>query len=220
MHVQQVRVQGEDFVGLFGMSSDKYALLSSSFPKVRALKVPDIRLMVSGSNLVGLFCTGNSNGLLLPYFVADEELISIKKRLRDLGVEINIGKVMDKSTALGNLIAANDKTALVSPMISDVKAIKNILDVEVVQRDIAGHDEVGACCVLTNRGFIVHPDAEEEISELKNLFRVNGMPGSVNFGFPFIRSGLIANSYGYVTGLKTTGIELGRIDDALDLMDL
>ena len=40
-----------------------------------------------------------------------------------------------------------------------------------------------------------------------------------NFGFPFVKSGLIANSNGYLAGSRTTGIELGRIDEALGFLD-
>ena len=39
-----------------------------------------------------------------------------------------------------------------------------------------------------------------------------------NFGFPFVKSGLIANSNGYLAGSRTTGIELGRIDEALGFL--
>jgi translation initiation factor 6 len=219
MHVQQVSVRGEDFVGLLGMGSDSYAILSKTFPKITSLKVPTIRLAVYGSTLVGLFCAGNSRGLLLPYFVPDADMLALKKSLKAEGVEINIERIGDKSTALGNLLACNDNAALISPMISEKKKIEDVLGVEVVSGSIGGHDEVGACCLATNKGFIVHPDAEAELEYLGEIFGVKGMSGSVNFGFPFIKSGLIANSHGYITGRRTTGIELDRIDQALDLLD-
>jgi translation initiation factor 6 len=219
MHVQQVSVRGEDFVGLLGMSSDSYSLLSRTFPKVTALKVPTIRLAVHGSTLVGLFCAGNSKGLLLPHFVSNEDILALKKSLKNEGVEINVERIGDKSTALGNLIACNDNAAFISPLISEKKKIEDVLGVEVTQGNIGGHEEVGACCLATNKGFLVHPDAEDELAYLAEVFGVAGMSGSVNFGFPFIKSGLIANSTGYVTGRRTTGIELDRIDQALDLLD-
>jgi translation initiation factor 6 len=219
MHVQQLSVRGEDFVGLLGMGSDTYALLSKTFPKVTALKVPTIRLAVHGSTLVGLFCAGNSRGLLLPYFISDSDIAALKKSMKAEGVDINVERIGDKSTALGNLIACNDNAALISPLISEKKRIEDALGVEVTSGSIGGHEEVGACCIATNKGFLVHPDAEEELDYLAEVFGVSGMSGSVNFGFPFIKSSLIANSHGYVTGRRTTGIELDRIDQALDLLD-
>jgi len=216
MHVQQLSVRGEDFIGLLGIATDKYAIVSSNFPKIEALDVPIIKTRLYGTNLIGLFCVGNSNGLLLPYFISDDEIEKLKK---SIGEDINIGRLMDKCTAIGNLVACNDHTAIVSPMISETKTIKKVLGVRVVKKAISGHDEVGACCVATNKGFLVHPDSEDELNKLSKIFKVNGLVGSVNFGFPFVKSGLIANSNGYIAGSRTTGIELGRIDEALGFLD-
>ena len=43
------------------------------------------------------------------------------------------------------------------------------------------------------------------------------MIGTINHGVPFIGSGLVANSKGALVGDLTTGIELGRIEEALNL---
>lgn len=218
MH-QQISVNGEDLVGLLGLATDSYALLSSNFRDVSVLEVPIIKTRIYGTNLVGLFCTGNSHGLLLPYFIDDEKIDKIRKSLSKFDVHVEISRVIDRFTAIGNLVAVNDNAAIVSPKFNDLKIFEDALDVEIVQRDIAGHEEVGSCCVATNKGFLVHPDAEEELKEISEIFKVRGKAGSVNFGFPFVGSGLIANSSGYVTGLITTGIELGRIDDALGFLE-
>lgn len=201
---------------MLGTATDKYALLSVNFPRVEALDVPITKKKLYGTNLVGLFCVGNSNGFLVPSFISDDEI----ERLEiSLGEGINVGRIMDRCTALGNLISCNDNAAIVSPMISETKAIRKVLGVKIVQVQISGHDEVGACCVATNKGFLVHPDAENELRKLSKIFKVEGLTGSVNFGFPFVKSGLIANSNGYIAGSRTTGIELGRIDEALGFLD-
>jgi translation initiation factor 6 len=41
------------------------------------------------------------------------------------------------------------------------------------------------------------------------------MIGTINHGVPLIGSGLVANTKGAIVGNLTTGIELGRIDEAL-----
>ncbi len=219
MHVQQVSVHGEYFIGLFGISTDRYTILSRNFQKTSVLQTPVISTTLYSSNLIGLFCAGNSNGLILPYFIRDDEISSLKDKLLEDEIEINITRIPDECTALGNLISCNDKAAIVSPMISNIDKIEDALGVEVVCRDIAKHDEVGACCVATNKGFIVHPDAQDEIESISDILKVAGMVGSVNFGFPLVKSGLIANSNGYLAGQRTTGIELGRIDEALGFLD-
>lgn len=219
MHLQQVRINGEDFVGLFGFATDKYAILSTSFRKIDVLDVPILRTRIYGTNLTGVLCTGNSNGILVPYFVSDEDISKIKGFLTESGMDINIGRIFDKYTAIGNMIACNDKAAIVSQDIEDTGVIQDVLDVEIVKDNIAGHKEVGACCIATNKGFVVHPDATDDLERISGIFRVNGNVGSVNFGFPFVKSGIIANSYGYITGFRTTGIELGRIDEALGFLE-
>jgi len=215
MHLQQVRINGEDFVGLLGFATDRYAILSKNFRNINVLDVPVLKTRIYGTNLVGIFCVGNSNGLLLPYFISDDEIKEIRKFLNESGVDVNIGRLFDRYTAIGNMMACNDKATIVSPDISDTRVIQDVLDVEVVSGNIANHHEVGACCIATNRGFVVHPDAKDELKRISEIFGVKGDASSVNFGFPFVRSGIIANSNGYVTGLRTSGIELGRIDEAL-----
>ncbi len=219
MHVEQISIGGEDFIGIMGMASDSYSIMSLNFPDSEALSVPMVRTSLYGSNLVGLFCAGNSKGVLLPYFVSEAEAESLRKKLDDVGVDVKVGRVPGVATALGNLISCNDNAAIVSPMLGDVGVIEDILGVPVTVTDISGHDEVGAYCIATNKGFMVHPEAEPQIDALSEIFGVPGGPGSVNFGVPYVKSGLIANSNGYLTGGRTSGIELGKIDEALGFLD-
>lgn len=217
MH-KQLTVNGEDLVGLLGLVSDEYAVLSVNFPDASILGVPVYKTAVYGTNLIGLFCVGNSNGILVPYFVDKDKREKIKKDLKALGVDVNVGVVHDLYTALGNMVCANDKVALVSPKMKETKVFEDTLGVEVVKTRIAKHDEVGSCCIATNKGFLVHPEAEEELKELGKVLKVPGREGTVNYGFPYVKTGLLANSTAYITGLRTSGIELGRIDDALGFM--
>jgi translation initiation factor 6 len=213
MYVTQTSIHGEDFIGLLGFASDRYAVLALSFRDYEALGVPMLKTKVYGTNLVGMFCAGNSNGILVPYFISDAELDRLRRFVGDLGVEV--GRVGGEYTALGNMIACNDRGAFTSNAIRDYRTVEDILDVEVVSGDIAGHREVGAYIMVTNKGFLMHPEAEKQLPELMDIFKVGGMAGTVNCGVPFVKSGLIANSNGYITGNQTTGIELQRIDDAL-----
>jgi len=219
MHLKQISINGEDFIGLMGMSTDNYAIISPKFPDINVLRVPILKTMLYGTNLVGLFCVGNSNGLILPYFISKNKIALIKRFLSENGIDIEIGTLKSKYTAVGNMIACNNNAAIVSPKIRSIRIIEDILDVEVIRSTIGEHDEVGACCVVTNKGFVSHPDARDEIEKLSEIFNVNGSIGSVNFGFPFVKSGLIANSNGYLVGSRTTGIEIGRIDEALGFLD-
>lgn len=213
MYFNQLRVCGEDFVGLLGFASDKYAILSENFPDKDVLGVPSLKTRIYGTGLVGLFLAGNSNGVLLPYLISEKKEEELRGFLGKLGVDLAV--LGGKHTALGNLVAANDHGAVVSPRIAEVRAIEKALNVPAVKMEVGGHEDVGAILCTTNKGFVAHPDAEKELGKLEEIFKVKGMCSTVNFGFPFVKSGIIANSNGYITGLKTSGIELGRLDDAL-----
>jgi len=94
--------------------------------------------------------------------------------------------------------------------------IRDVLGVEVVKRSIAGIPTVGSVLVVTNRGGLIHPDAEEEeVKALSEIFRVPILTGTVNFGVSFVRIGLVANSYGAIVGEETQGPEIARIHMAL-----
>jgi len=217
MRVVQTAVFGENFVGLIGLATDAYAILCPGFKKVDGLDVPVLHTKAYGTNLTGMFLAGNSNGLLLPYFVKENELARIRKFAKEVGFEV--GTLGGRHTALGNLISANDKAALISEDIRESKAIADILGVEAVPFSVDGRSEIGAYVAATNRGFLAHPDAAERLKDIEDVLGVAGGVGTVNCGVQFVKSGIIANSTGYITGSRTTGIELSQIDEALGFLD-
>jgi len=210
------QVEGEEFIGLLGMACDKYAVISPGFKEKQILGVPTLKAPIYNSFLVGMFCVGNSTGLLVPYFVSELEMQRLRDFLEPLSVRVE--KAQDKLTSLGNLIALNDEAAIVSPLFQDTALLEDLFGVNVVVMDLAGHLEVGACLTATNKGFIAHPDCEAILGEIEDVLGVAGATGTVNFGVPFVSSGLIANTNNYLAGKRTSGIELGVIDKALGFL--
>ena len=160
---------------------------------------------------------GNNKGIILPYLVKDEELEILRKSIGD---ELNIGVLPSKKTAVGNIILANDKAALVHPELDKktLKFIEDVLDVPVEQGTIAGISTVGSVAVVTNKGMLVHPETSaEELKFLEELFKVRVDVGTVNFGVSFIKTGIVVNSYGALVGERTTGPEIMRIEQVFDI---
>jgi translation initiation factor 6 len=57
-------------------------------------------------------CVGNKKGLLVPSIIFDEEI----KRLKELLPEsVEIGKLEDSLSAIGNCVSTNDNVALIHP---------------------------------------------------------------------------------------------------------
>jgi len=79
--------------------------------------------------LVGSYIAANSKGVLLPS-IADESEIQIIKHSLPHAVKVAI--VYEKMSALGNIIATNDKIALIHPDTSKEteEIIENTLGVE------------------------------------------------------------------------------------------
>jgi len=79
---------------------------------------------------------------------------------------------------------------------------------------------VGMAAVVTNKGCLCHPKVtDDEKAVLQDVFDVEVMIGTVNHGFPMIGSGLVANTKGAIIGDQTTGIEMGRIEEALGFLE-
>jgi translation initiation factor 6 len=73
-----------------------------------------VHTSISGSVLIGALACANSNGILLPNSVREEELAAIKSLF-----EGNITIMETKKTAYGNLVLANDNGALVDPRVKE-----------------------------------------------------------------------------------------------------
>ncbi len=210
----------QDFIGVFATATDSSLIISPDIIKgdIDTLKDElDIQNTYIGnvgkSSTIGALTTGNSIGILVPREISDNTIKKIKE-----SININILKIQSKLNAVGNLVLVNDNAALVTPRFSE-KTIKNIeetLSVKAHKGTIAGLNTVGSVAIATNKGVLVHPEAtEEEIKMLEEIFNVKIFTGTVNYGSPFIGNGILANSNGYIVGKKTTGPELGRIEEAL-----
>jgi len=197
-----------------GIDPDLKKLL---FDILRVKKI--IETKISDISLVGVMIGGNDSGILLPRTVREEELNILKREF-----EGNIEILKTNANAIGNIILANSRAALVYREIESdiIKIIKDTLDLEVVERgSLANIPTIGSVGVVTNRGGIVHPDvSREELERLKELFKVPIDVGTINFGIPFIRSGLLANDKGALVGGNTTGPEILRISKILGFSGL
>jgi len=180
------------------------------------LKVKLIQASISGSVLIGALACANSNGILLPHSIREEELNVIRSVFKG-----NITIMDTKKTAYGNIILANDHGAIVDPRIKApvIKQISETLGVEAVPGEIAGLPYVGSLAVATNKGTLAHPllgDSERKL--LEEMLKVPVEVGTINCGIPYVKTGLICNSYAAVAGSLTTGPEMFIIGNALDVV--
>lgn len=211
---------GNPFIGVFVACTENHAIVS---PFIRnyeekissVLKVDIIPTMLGGCSAVGSLASGNSSGFIVSRFAFSKEVRKIKSS------GSKVAKLRGLLNAAGNLILANDTAALVHPELSDkaVEIIEKTLCVEVERGTIGESGNVGMAGIATNKGLLVSPRiTEEEFSAVEELFSLPVDTGTVNSGFPWVKSALLANSKGYIAGTQTSGPELGRIEDALGFL--
>ena len=192
--------------------NDEKIFLPRGFAKTKAehlenyLGAEAVYTSVANTRLMGALMVVNNHGMLLPNTISDTELSFYKKH-----TDLNVVVLDTKYTALGNMMCVNDKGGVVSPVITKeaAKRISDVLDIEVIQKKIAGYYQVGAMMVATSHGGIVHPETDEEdIRKISSVLGVNIEPSTINGGVPFVASGVLANNKSIVVGSFTSGPEI------------
>jgi translation initiation factor 6 len=215
-------IVGSASIGVYSIANDKIVVIPKIVPLNIAkrtaewLKVELIHTSISGSVLAGALVCANSNGILLPNSIREEEMAAFKSLFKG-----NITVMETKKTAYGNLVLANDHGAVVDPSFKEpeMKQISETLGVEAVPGEIAGLPYVGSLAVATNKGVLVHPLLkDEERKLLEGVFKVPVDVGMVNCGIPYVGTGLLGNTHAAVTGSMTTGPEMFIIGNALDVV--
>lgn len=214
---------GNPNVGVYARATSSHLFLPpglteqnvSDFREALGLEV--VTTTVGGSTLVGSLVVGNRNGVVVADFVRESEL----EVLRTSGVEV-LRLKSARLNAAGNNILVNDRGAVCHPDLPKgaVRDMQDALGVEVVRGEIAGIATIGTAAVANNRGVLCHPLAtDEELSFIKGALHAPARIGTVNHGHGLVGAGISANDVGVVAGSRTTGIELGRIEDALGFLE-
>lgn len=210
-------------IGVFARANESFAFLPLNAPEKfksdveNCLEVEIIEMSINQSSLIGTLIFANDNAILLPKNALKSEIEELKKKIKN---KINIEVVDSKFTALGNLILANNKGAVISNVFSEkeAKKIAEKLDVDFIRSNIAGFKVVGSIGIATDKGALVCGRvSEEEVEKIEDIIKVNVEFGSVNQGSGYVRAGIIANKKGALIGNLSTSPEITRIQDALEV---
>ncbi len=208
-------------IGVFLKANDRFLLVPKGMAQTKTdklcgdLEVSPVFASIGESRLLGPLISMNSNGILVSRLAEDFEMSQIKSE-----TGMNVSRLESKLTAVGNLVVANDRCALVSPALDHyaVAQVKDVLGTEVERIPIGEYHQVGSFVVATNRGAAVYPGlSETEVARIGSFLGVDAYPTSINRGVPFVASGLVANSRNAIAGSQTTGPELVFITRALSV---
>ncbi|MCD7459403.1 eukaryotic translation initiation factor 6 [Datura stramonium] len=116
---------------------------------------------------------------------------------------VEVQRIDQPHTALGNCIACNGHAALIHPDLDmeTEEMIANDVGVEVFRQTIAVNVLVGRYYTLSNKGGLVHPDTSiEELDKLSTLLQVPLVARTVNGGSNVIATGLAVNDWAAFCG--------------------
>ncbi|OYT55937.1 MAG: hypothetical protein B6U68_04150 [Candidatus Aenigmarchaeota archaeon ex4484_14] len=209
-HIKKINFYGDPNIGLYGFASDSYSLVGNITKpsQLDVLGVPATSVTIANTYLLGIFAAGNSEKIILPDIIREQERRAIEKVADTLALDTRF-------TAIGNLVLLNDSGCIISPLLRRYKSsIEAFLSLPVSVSNIAGLKVVGSAAVCNNNGCLVHPNTtEKEIEIIESVLGVTTDIGTVNFGSPFVRSGIIVNKNGFLVGDQTSGPEAIRMDE-------
>lgn len=201
-----------------GGSEAFYSVFEAEFAgEDSAAVIPVVHTSIAGCRIIGRLTVGNRHGLIVPHNTTDLELQHIRNALPD---NIQIQRVEERLSALGNVISCNDYVALVHPDLDKEteNIIKDVLKVEVYRQTIAGNSLVGAYSVFNNQGGVVHPKTTaQELDELSSLLQIPLVAGTINRGSELLAAGMAVNDWTAFCGLTTTSTELSVIESIFKL---
>ncbi len=208
---------GNPNIGLYLFATDSYVLVplsihDSLLHKVeKVFDVPIIKTNIAGTSLLGVLLAGDSNKLLVPKIILDTEIKTLEKN----GVDFSI--VNTDLTALGNNIVSTEKALLVNPDYdtNSIIQLRKSTGKNIIKWESSNYKTVGSLIKVKGNKAIISPLIENKkdlIKDLLNLDKVSAT--SVNFGSPFVSSGIVANKNGMLIGEKTTGMESMQIEQA------
>jgi len=220
--LRRIDVVGNPNIGVFIQVTDDVAIVPYNLidEKVKlveeTLEVPAVKSSVSGSSLIGSLSVANSKGIVVSPHVLDREV----EQFKELGLEV--AAIPGNYTAVGNIVAANDNGAIVSPFLSEdaINTIESTLDVDVEATSMVGSDIIGSLISVTNRGFLMSKNAlTSEVNFAREVFGVEGDIGTVGRGISLVGACSIANSNGAIVAKNSTGPEMARVEEALGFLD-
>jgi len=199
-------------IGIYTKVNDEFVFVPNGFASSKSEKLAEylqtdyIVTSVADTRLLGILMVVNNHGILMPNTCSEEELRRIKKK-----TDLNVDILDVKFNALGNMMSVNDKGGIVSPSLpkESLQKIEDVLDIEVLQKKIAGFHQVGAVMATSQSGGIVHPETDDEdVKIISNILGVKVEPATINGGLPYLSSGILVNNKSMVVGTLTNGPEI------------
>ena len=224
MALIQKNLFNSPYSGVFCATNDTLTLIPPGIPEddmqaiSEALGTQSEVITVGGSSVLGTLLTMNNKGILVSNLVTSLEIEKFESISKIYGLKFGI--LSDRSNANGNNFLINDNGGFCNENLSSssIRSAEEVLGIKIKALSLNKMDTLGMIGCINNKGGLCHPDiSDEDRYTMDKLLGVPVMDGTVNFGMPLVGAGVVSSSNGAVCGQQSTGIELGRIEEALKL---
>tara|TARA_B110000438_G_scaffold143056_1_gene137940 strand:- start:8364 stop:9041 length:678 start_codon:yes stop_codon:yes gene_type:complete len=224
MALIQKNLFNSPYSGVFCATNDTLTLIPPGIPGddmqaiSEALGTQSEVITVGGSSVLGTLLTMNNKGILVSNLVTSLEIEKFESISKIYGLKFGI--LSDRSNANGNNFLINDNGGFCNENLSSssIRSAEEVLGIKIKALSLNKMDTLGMIGCINNKGGLCHPDiSDEDRYTMDKLLGVPVMDGTVNFGMPLVGAGVVSSSNGAVCGQQSTGIELGRIEEALKL---
>ncbi len=219
--IRPFNIGGNPYVGVYARANNHFVFLPEGYNISHpeeiepSLGVDKVFMTVEGAHVLGSMLVLNSDKALVSSLVTEKEISMVAEHM-------DVERLPGPLTAVGNNVLMNDKAALVNPALDDeaLDFMRDFLGIGVERGTIAGVGVVGSTSVVTQKGILCHPKIKrDEKKQVRDLFGFDEIKiGTGNYGVPYVGACMVANDQGALVGDKSTGIEMGRVEEALDLI--
>ena len=212
------------YSGVFCATNDLVTLVPPGIPDddmeaiSEALGTKVEVITIGGSSVLGTLIAMNNKGILVSNLITTLELEKLEEITAAL--DLNLGVLSERSNAIGNNFLLNDRGGFCNESLSKQSKVESekIFEVDITSQSLNGMDTLGMIGCANTKGGLCHPEISDNEKEvMEKVLKVPVMEGTVNFGMPLVGAGIISSSKGAICGRQSTGVELGRVEEALKL---
>ena len=212
------------YSGVFCATNDLVTLVPPGIPDddmeaiSEALGTKVEVITIGGSSVLGTLIAMNNKGILVSNLITSLELEKLEEITAAL--DLNLGVLSERSNAIGNNFLLNDSGGFCNERLSKQSKVESekIFEVDITSQSLNGMDTLGMIGCANTKGGLCHPEISDNEKEvMEKVLKVPVMEGTVNFGMPLVGAGIISSSKGAICARQSTGVELGRVEEALKL---
>lgn len=208
-------------IGLYMIVNEYFALIGCEITKKKQkeieniVKVPVYRVTALGTDLLGVFFTGNNSTLIIPEIYDYEkkiiEEITNKHNFKLITIENRLNTFGNNLCVLDDSIIVNNNYN--KKFLEDIEKKTNLKPIKLKHEEFSAPGAIAR--FINNKVYLSH---ELDESHAKEFIDKIGGVGTVNSGSNFISSGVIGNKNGLLLGSQCSTIEIQNILEGFDFL--